>query len=296
MPTLVRRTLTTALPLALLLAGLATHRAWARSGPGGLAPVHGRGRLLLALADGTLREPSTDRAEFTESPDVLDSNVTSWDLSLAEGSVDRAGALRARSVDWAPIEIRRGLGHGLELAAQAQPWNGARVEQGIARIPVDRSGIGPTTLGVRERVFGGAEDRPALTARAWVRIPGSNDGPDTHGVEGGVSLPFAAPLSDATRLGGMAETALVADAASNGQHAEESASLELTHDVLESLDTRLEAVSVWSGERGRPWLGVLDGGLSWDATGYLGLTVGVSAGVGGGVSDVGGFARVSVHH
>lgn len=254
----------------------------------------GAGQLLPVLPSGELREPSTDRAESTDYPDITEPGGWDWDVSVVGGSADRIGELHTRSVEWAQIEVKHGLGRGLELSGQVEPWNQARVEQGIAGIPDDASGYGPTTLRLRQRVAG-SEGHLAVSVSPWVRLPGSPDGPSTSLSEGGVSLPFAIPLGEAARIGGMIEAALVADAASDQRHAEGVGSLETARDLTERVLVRVEAVSVWSAESNRSWLGVLDGGFSWEVAPHLGLTLGISAGLGGGATDVGSFGRLSVH-
>jgi len=268
------------LALSLLAppSGAVSHGPPSGTGPSG----RGKGRLLPLLPNGELREPSTDRTEFTDSPDITEAGAWDWDLAVADGAVDRIGTLGTRSVDWAHVEVKHGLGHGLELSGQIEPWNQAHVEQGAARTSVDASGYGPTTLRLREHLAGG-EGHVAIAVSPWVRLPGSPDGAATRLTEAGVSLPYAVPIGDATRIGGMIETALVADAATDQRHAEGVASLETVRDLG------------WSGESHRPWLGVLDGGVSWDLESHLGLTLGVSAGLGGGARDVGGFGRLNVH-
>lgn len=272
-------------------------------GPGGRGGSSGagsgfgqsHGRLLPLLPDGTPVEPSTDRAEFTENADVLDAGRTDWEVNLAGGAVDRLSTLHSNTLELVHVEGRRGLGGGLEFGAQVEGWNRVAVQQGATQQRVEESGYGPTTLTLRERLVAGGDTATCVSLGAHVKLPGASDGPGTRVTEGGVFMPASFALGGSTHLG----TTLAADVVSNaldaGHHLEGVASVELSHDFGDHLSARGEAVSVWYGETGRPWLGVLDAGVTVEPVAHVGLTLGVATGTRGGFSDVGGFGRVSVH-
>jgi hypothetical protein len=286
--------------LALLLAVAAPAVAQGRGngnphGGSGTPPPRGQGHLVPVLANGTLRSPSTDREEFTDDPYVLDAGDWDWDLALVGGSADQIGDLRSRSVEVMHADVRRGLGHGLEAGVQFEPWNSDHVEQGVLRVPVEENGVGPTTLRLRQRLAGEGEGHAGLAASAWLRIPGAPDGPGARVAEAGVALPWAVPLGKQTRVGGMIESDWLANALENGHDVDGVASLALTRQAGEHGSAWIEGVSVWSREAGRPWLGVIDAGFTWEPVSHVGLTLGASGGLGGGASDAGLFGRVGVH-
>ena len=71
--------------------------------------------------------------------------------------------------------------------------------------------------------------------------------------------------------------------------------MELSRDLTDHFSGRIEAVGVWYGETGRPWLGVMDAGLSVDPAPHVGITLGASGGLSGGTTELGWFGRLSVH-
>jgi hypothetical protein len=265
-------------------------------GPGGTPPPRGLGHLLPILADGDIREPSTDRAEATDDPDVLDAGDWDWDVSLASASADDIAGANTASFEVMNIDLSRGVAGGFGLGVRFEPWSTGQVEQGAAQTRIKASGLGPTTLSLRHGLFGGGDSsHVGLAISGWGRLPGQPDGPDTQSGEAGLSLPFAVRLDSKTKLGVMVEGDWAADAFDQSHHVDAVASIALKRQAARHLSTWIETVSVWSGEAGRPWLGVVDGGTTLDVMGHLGLTLGACGGLGGGVGDVGVFGRIGVH-
>ena len=247
--------------------------------------------MLPTLPDGTPVEPATDRAETTESAEVLAGGTVDWEVDVVGGSADQLGDVRASSLEVAHAEVRRGFGDGLELDARAESWNQVVIGQGTLR----ESGYGPTTLTLRQRVRADGESGPAVCAGLRVRLPGGANGPDTHVIEGGAFLPVSFPIGKQARLSAMVEGDVVADAFDPARHGEAVSSLELARDFGGRLSARCEAVGVWYGEPGRPWFGTVNAGISFDPLSHVGLTLGASGGLTGGTGDRGWFGRLSVH-
>ncbi len=281
--------------LAFALLPAAAGAAGRPSGSGATPPAKQHGRLLPVLPDGTPVEPSTDRAEFTESADVLEEGRWDWNVDLVGGATNRIGTLEASSLDYMHAELRRGLGNGLEFGARAESWTRTVADQGDLGQTLDESGYGRTVLTLRQRLAAGDSTRPAVAIGARVQLPGAASGPGTHEVEGGLFLPVSFPLGEDTRLGAMAEADLVSNVFDTGRHLEGASSIELSHDFGERVSARCEAVSVWYGETGRPWLGTLNAGISVDALPHVGVTLGGSGGWSAGTGQAGWYGRLSVH-
>lgn len=265
------------------------------SGTGGTGSGGSHGRLLPRLPDGTPVEPSTDRAEFTESGEILESDHWDWDLSLIGGSVDQLAALHSHSLEAMHAEVRYGAGNGLELDARVEGWNQVAVQQGALRQQVTESGYGPTTLSIRQRLVAGGDSAMSACFGAHLRLSGANDGPGTRATEGGVFVPLSIPLAGSSHLGAMVDGEVVSNALDSGHHLEAATSVEFSHDFGERLSARCEAVSVWYGEAGRPWLGTLNAGFTVDPVPHVGITLGGSVGTRGQTRDVGCYGRLSVH-
>jgi hypothetical protein len=263
--------------------------------PGSTGTQRGHGKLLPVLPNGTPVEPSTDRAEFTESAEILKGGEWDWNVDVVGGAVDRFSALQTKAIEWMHAEVRHGIGDGLELSARAESWDQVAVQQGTLGQTLQESGYGPTTLTVRQRLTAGGKARVASCVGVHVRLAGASDGPGTHVAEGGVFVPMSFPLGEDTHLGTTFEGDVVSDASDTGHHLEGVSSLELSHDVEDRLSLRCEAVSIWYSEAGRPWMGTVDAGLSVDVAPHVGITLGAAAGVRGGTTDLGGFGRLSVH-
>ena len=287
--------------LAIVLASSAAFAANGAGGPpsgtpGSGNPGSGRhGALLPILPDGTPIEPSTWREETTESTELLDEGRWSWEVDLVGVSGDRAGGLNSNAIDWAHAEVRSGLGSGLQLGASIESWERGDVQEGALAQHVIEAGYGSTSLDLRRRLTGTESTGPRACVGVRVRLPGSSEGPGAHVAEGGAFLPVTFPLGASTSLGTTIEANVVSGALDAARHLEGVSSLELSHDFTDRLSARAEVVGVWYGEPGRPALGVVDTGLSADPVPHLGLTLGATAGLSGGTSELGWFGRLSVH-
>lgn len=285
---------------ALLIAALPSAPARAAGPPPGHGhrPTNpgqpGRGELLPLLPDGSPATPSTYFTEATEHADVLDPGDWEWDVSILSASADWLDSKPSQSLEWMHADVRRGMGHGLELAARAETWDHASVSQDSVNSMLEESGFGATTLYLRRGLI---EDQGAATSCVGLllRIPGSAGSPSTHAVEGGAFVPLWLRLNERSRLGMMLKAEWVGGVFDTSHHLEEIASVEWDRQLSERLAVRGEAVSVWFGEQDRPWLGVLDAGLSIEPLPHFGLMLGATSGTSGGVSDAGAFGRVSIH-
>ncbi|MBI1797881.1 MAG: hypothetical protein HYR74_12630 [Candidatus Eisenbacteria bacterium] len=284
-----------ALALTLLL-GAAPALAAGNSRGRPVTPGQSQGKapLFPVLPDGTPVETSTARAQFTEGTDVAGADTLDWSIDIIGGSMDRFGILRSSSLDVMHGEITRGLGAGFDLSARLETWNRGRVEQGALRQSVEESGYGPTSFTLRERLIH-SEDGPSACIGARLELPGAASGPGTHVVQGALFLPVTFSIADDTNLTTMIQGAVVPDVFDTSRDLEGAASLELSHDFAEHVSARCEAVSVWYGEIGRPWLGVVDASVSFDPAAHVGLTLGASGGTSGGARDIGWFGSLNVH-
>jgi len=252
-----------------------------------------RGRLVTVLPDGTLREPSADRAQATVGTDVLDAGDWSWDVG-GGGAASWIGGTTARGVEGPATSVDHGFGHGFQLGVASDGWQGSRVEQGSPPAPVTETGLGGMRIGCEQRLFGGDSTR-ALALAASVRLPGGLDSPAAHTTEASLALPVSVPLGPHAHVGAMIAGEWAGDALDDGHHMNGIASAELVRALHGEWSGWLETVSVWSGETGRRWLGVLDGGIEGDLVPHVAVRLGMSGGLGGGRGDVGVLGGVSVH-
>jgi hypothetical protein len=279
------------LTLACALAA-ATPAGAARHYPPGVKVPGGPGRIVPVLSDGTIREPSVDRAESVDGIDTLATHAVDWDVTLAGFSTDRMGTLDKQSVMLGHASATYGLGGGGAVSVRAETWERTRLDAPGGAGTIEASGLGATTVGAsktwRPPGFG-------VRLGAFARIPGAAGGPDTRQDEWGGSLGVGRTLGDRTTIVAAIVPAWVGNVQDSGHHFEAAAGLAGFEEASDHVSLWLEVVSVSSDETQRPWLGVLDAGVRLDAASHLGLTLGGSAGRGGGRNDAGVFASVGVH-
>ncbi len=283
------------LVLAAVAALVAGPAAAARHYPPGVVPPsHGPGKLIPVLDDGTLREPSIDRAESVDEPDSLAKRQVQWDVTPASATTDRIGTLDKQGLGAGEASLTYGLGGGADIGVRAGAWERTRIDLPNGAGTETASGFGATTvtLGrtVRPATWGGGSARYA----AFARFPGATAGPGPTQAEMGAQFALARPLGDAAQVAIGATPAWVGNALDSGHHFELAAGILASHDLGDHASLWLEGVSVSYSEANHPWLGVVDAGLRLDVA-HVGLTLGAAAGNGGGHHDVGALARIGVH-
>lgn len=152
-----------------------------------------------------LRELSADRPDATESPYTVDAGRLQVELSFADVSLDRSKGERTRTVSVAPVLFKVGLLHNADMQIGIDPWSRTIVKDLETGERETFQGFGDTLLRLKVNLWGNDEGDTALAIMPFVSFPTGADGLGSGKVEGGLIVPFALNLSEATSLGLMAE-------------------------------------------------------------------------------------------
>jgi hypothetical protein len=148
-----------------------------------------------------LRAFNPDRPNVTESPYTVDPGHVQLELSAAEYTLGRD---RSRTLDVAPVEIRVGVLHQLELELFFTPYQRVRGDDGV------EAGIGDETLlRFKVNLQGNDGDGVALGIIPYIKVPTGTGGLSNGHVEGGLIFPVAVDLPGDFNLGTMIEADLV---------------------------------------------------------------------------------------
>ena len=289
----------TLMALAILAAWLAPAQPaeGARHAPPqrGVPPGRGPGRIIPVLGDGTLREPSIDRAKAIDQPDSLPARRLVWDVTLAGVTTDRIGTLDMHGAEVFSGSVTYGLGGGADACVRFGAWERTQLDLADTSGSETASGLSATTVIVGRTVQPAAWHGAGVRYAAFARIAGASSGPGPRQAEVGAMLSWGRPLGDAGHVSLSATPAWVGNTIDAGHHVELAAGLVVSREVGDHASFWLEGVSVSSREDGRPWLGVVDGGVRLDLLSHAALTLGASVGRGGGRNDVGALVRIGVH-
>jgi hypothetical protein len=153
-----------------------------------------------------LRDLSTDRPDTTESPYTVDAGHFQVELSFVDYTRDRAGGQTRTTLAVAPMLLKAGLLHNVDLQLGLDPWTHERTG-GEGSV----EGFGDTIVRLKVNLWGNDAGDTAFALMPFVKLPTADDDLGNGRVEGGLIAPLAVALPAEFALGLMAELDLVAD-------------------------------------------------------------------------------------
>ena len=178
----------------------------AANASGSSTPFVKRGHSLLhPTPRDQLRALSTDRPDKTESPYTVDAGHFQFEMDVISYATDHDDAdgrdIRARAYAIAPINVKAGLWHNVDLQVVFDTYNHVRVEDRVGRTVDRRAGFGDITTRLKINCWGNDRGTTAFAVMPFLKFPTNEDGLGNDSIEGGVILPLAVELSGGWGLG-----------------------------------------------------------------------------------------------
>lgn len=297
----LRRLTGTGLGLLVAVGLTAAESASAPEKPAALkaAPANKSGYTLFnPVPPELMRELSTDRPDKTESAYTVDAGHFQIESDLVAFSHDRdtsgGGDTRVKAWAIAPVNFKVGLLNRVDLQTVIETYNHVTTDDRAAGTKTRQSGFGDVTSRVKINLWGNDGGATALALMPFLKYPTSQDALGNNSVEGGLIVPLAIELPAGFGLGLMTEVDFNRDDPGHGHHAEFVNSITLSHDLWGPLGGYIEFWSVTSSERGTPWQGTVDLGLTYGLTDNIQLDAGVNLGVTRSAEDVSPFLGLSI--
>lgn len=253
------------------------------------------GSLFDRTPRAQLRDLSTDRPDKTESPYTVDAGWVQVEMDLVSYTRDRHNAERAHRVteswSFAATNFKLGLTPRLDLQIIAEPHVTVRTIEPGRRSRAD--GFGDLTIRTKWNLSGNDGGPTALALMPFVKVPTNQDGLGNRAVEGGLIIPLAVELPAGWSLGLMTEVDAIEDGDGGGHHAEWINTITFSRGLTERLGAYVEFFSAVSSERGAPWVGTLDAGLTFAVTPNVQLDCGVNFGITRSADDLNPFVGIT---
>lgn len=281
---------------SLTLAGLAGVLAHVSAGAADKSEYH----LFHPTPADQLRELSTDRPDKTESPYTVDAGRMQVEADLVTYTRDRdtSNGADTRVEGWAvaPINLKFGLTHRIDLQTVVESWQHVTTEDRVAGTKNRQSGFGDVTTRVKVNLWGNDDDGTALALMPYVKYPTNQDDLGNDDVEGGLIVPFSIPLPREFDLTLMTQLDVMRNAADDGHHAEFVNTITVGHAIVGDLSGYLEFFSSVSTDDGAPWVGTVDIGFTYGLTENVQLDAGVNIGVTESADDWNPFLGLSFRY
>ena len=252
---------------------------------------------LPVLADDAAPQPrelSTDRPDKTESPFTVPAGRWQVEADAFIFRLDEHGtdAAIAHTTAWsaAAVNLKLGITERLDLQFILPAWS--EQEQKFTDGHRERArGWSDLTIRAKSNLFGNDRGALALALMPFLSLPTAGGTFGSHGVEGGLIVPFAAKLGGGWDLGAMIE----GDFRREDRRATFAgiASVTLSHDITERLSGYVE----WWNEWTLPgWASTFDAGLTFRLTPNVQLDAGANFGLTRSADDLVVFTGLSVRY
>ncbi len=217
----------------------------------------------------SLRRPlTTDRPDRTESPYTVDAGLFQVEADLftygRDASADGQDGVSGESFAVAPINLKAGLLHNVDLQFVLVPYSNEQTGTGAAATRT--RGLGAVAVRSKVNLWGNDRGRTAFAVMPFVALVNGPGGGRL--VNLGVVLPLRVDLGAGWGLGTMLEFDLARDEGDVPLRLAAAASASLGHGVTGPLSFYVELY-------GRRLLGSDPNG--WEGTADLGLTLGIGS-------------------
>lgn len=240
-----------------------------------------------------LRAMATDRPDTTESPTTVDAGHVQLEMSFAAFERDRhtpeRDGVRAEAWNIAPLNVRLGLRHDLELQVVLDGYVRTETREPAAGRRERVEGFGDITLRLKRNFVGNDGGETAMALMPFVKLPTNSGGLGNGHLEGGVIFPVNFVVGG-IGLAAMTELDVVRNAAGDGYALTWLNTLAYGFDLTERLGGFVELASL-TGE-GRHAL-AFDCGLTYAVHADLQLDCGVNLGLTRAAPDLVVFAGLS---
>jgi hypothetical protein len=285
-------------PVFLATCSLAVGLATAAQPPAETPPPDKSGyHLFKPTPREYLREMSTDRPDKTESAYTVDAGHFQFEMDLVTYTRDRdkSGGGDTRTEGWAiaPVNLKVGLLNNVDLQVVLDTYNRLRVNDRAAGTITRMSGFGDVTTRLKVNFWGNDGGKTALAMMPFMKFPSNQDSLGNNAVEGGIIFPLAVELPHGWGMGLMTEVDFLRNDANRGYHTSFINTVTFSHDIAGKLGGYVEFFSEVSTERGLPWIGTADLGLTYALTDDIQLDAGINIGVTKSADDINPFIGLS---
>lgn len=245
-----------------------------------------------------MREMLLDRPDKTESPYTVDAGHFQMETGVVSYTYDKRNPeYNGNKVNGFAIGsslLKVGLANFLDFQLGIEPYIHNRAFNQATGTTEVTDGFGDITLRMKFSLLGNDGGKFALGVMPLVTIPtkkGDAVGSDHY--LAGLIVPVALELPRGWDLGAQTQVNVVHNELSNGFHPEFINTVVLGYGIAEGLGAYLEFYSQVSHEKGVPWVGTVDAGMTYAITGDIIVDAGINMGVTRSADDYNPFVGFS---
>lgn len=234
-----------------------------------------------------MRDLSTDRPDFTESPFTVDAGHFQVELSFLEYTRDHEGG-RTDTYSVLPINLKLGVLNDLDLQFVFNPYLLVKTEEATL------DGFGNVQLRSKVNLWGNDTGTTALGLMPFVQLPTAADGLGSDRVEGGLIVPFAWDLPGGWSVGLMAELDVVRHRSNDDYGIEFVHTAAVGREIAGPLGGYVEYIGLAPHRTGARYQATIGLGLTFGISPDIQLDGGANFGISGGADDVTLFSGIAL--
>lgn len=200
------------------------------------------------------------RGQITEAPATVAPGKFLVEMDALSLFFDREEGLKYTGVGVASTFLTTGVAQNLDVQIGADLYLSQKFD--ASGLKERATGIGDVYLRTKWRFFNNESTGSSAAVMPYVVLPTNTGGVGSHGLQGGVIVPWEQSLSAAGTLNAMVEWDVVRNDDDDGYDSFWYATMSLTRPVTEKIGLYAEATAGKSSG-GRPWEGMIGGGLTW---------------------------------
>jgi hypothetical protein len=245
-----------------------------------------------------MREMYLDRPDKTESPHTVDAGHFQMETGVLSYTYDKRNpdysGNRVNGFAVGSSLLKVGLANFWDFHVGIDPYIHNRAFDLASDTTTVTDGFGDIALRMKFALMGNDAGKFALAAMPFVTIPtkkGDSTGADHYSA--GLIVPYSVELPKNWGLAGQTQVNVVHNELTNGFHPEFINTIGLGYDMTERLGSYLEFYSLVSHEKGVPWVGTVDAGMTFSITDNIIVDAGINMGVTRSADDFNPFVGFS---
>jgi hypothetical protein len=235
-----------------------------------------------------MRSLSTDRPDFTESPNTVDAGHVQGEIDILAYSMEEAEGVDVTGLSLLNINAKIGVTNCADIQVVVPVYNSVEIDGGEKF-----SGFGDLLVRLKFNLFGNDGGNASVGIMPILQLPTASDEiAESDQIQGGISLPFSIGVSDGLAFGAMAQADFV-EVGGKQYRKDLALSATLAKELTGKMGAYLEFISISSLSEEVTHEAYIATGGAFSANHNLQLDAGVNIGTTTAAVDLVVFAGIS---
>lgn len=245
-----------------------------------------------------MRKMTIDRPDTTETPHTVDAGHFQIEISVATYTHDGWNDDNARTNGFSILQsmLKLGITNTMDIEVGLEPYVHNSTFDLSSSTEDIHNGFGDVVPRVKLTLWGNDGGPFSVALLPFVKFPTNQDGIGNTVIEAGLTIPYIFEFSDEWSMGGQTQYNASRRTTNDGYVPEFINTIEVSHAFTDRLGGFLEFYANVTTEKTAPWVGRVNGGVTYAVTSNFVLDAAVNVGVTKSADDVNPFFGFSWRH